>query len=88
MIDNVEQLWSWVDNCTSLRGKRTIHSVVVMLTMWVVWKYRNAKVFGDNSYRRDMLFDSTVALSFNWYSSLNCKSLKTWNGWMMNTLVN
>lgn len=36
--------------------KRTTLDTVVMTTTWMIWSYRNAKVFGSNKFREDSIF--------------------------------
>ncbi|KAL4579070.1 hypothetical protein LXL04_015205 [Taraxacum kok-saghyz] len=81
------EMVEWVDLQPMVQNRRAIIDVVFGTLIWVLWTYRNAKVFGDTSFRKDQLFDSIVKFAFNWASSRNHKISKNWNLWMQHPLM-
>ncbi|KAL4569231.1 hypothetical protein LXL04_024866 [Taraxacum kok-saghyz] len=81
------EMVEWVDLQPTVQNRRTIIDVVFGTLIWVLWTYRNAKVFGDTRFRKDQLFDSIVNFSFNWVSSRNHRVTKNWNLWKQHPLM-
>ena len=84
----VDEIWNWVDMQNGSHNRKAVLEVLVGTLLWVIWTYRNATVFGDGSYRKDMLFDNFTLFSFNWYTSRlrNCR--RNWNDWLLCPLMN
>ena len=55
-VVDVWMLWDWIDGQFVRRCRRLIIDVVSRTTMWVLWRFRNARVFGDNKLAKDMFF--------------------------------
>ncbi|GJZ50574.1 RNA-directed DNA polymerase, eukaryota [Tanacetum coccineum] len=62
----------WLTNLRVSKGFKNVFEGVCYTTWWVIWKFRNQVLFGNNFPRLDLLFDEIVRLSFNWVSS-RCK---------------
>ncbi|GKC81848.1 RNA-directed DNA polymerase, eukaryota, reverse transcriptase zinc-binding domain protein [Tanacetum coccineum] len=73
----------WLTNLRVSKGFKNVFEGVCYTTWWVIWKFRNQVLFGNNFPRLDLLFDEIVRLSFNWVSS-RCKPSLDWNSWMKN----
>ena len=85
---DVEEMWSWIEIQHRSRVNKVILEVLFGSLIWVIWTYRNAVVFGDGSYRKDMLFDNFIRFSFNWYMSRNHKVARNWTAWVSYPLMN
>ncbi|GJS72292.1 RNA-directed DNA polymerase, eukaryota [Tanacetum coccineum] len=73
----------WLTNLRVSKGFKNVFEGVCYTTWWVIWKFLNQVLFGNNFPRLDLLFDEIVRLSFNWVSS-RCKPSLDWNSWMKN----
>ena len=72
-----EMLWDWIDGQPVRRIQRRVIDVVCRTSMWVLWRFRNAKVFDDQSLSQSMLFDLVVFWSFHLLSVGLVVGLKT-----------
>ncbi|KAL4585553.1 hypothetical protein LXL04_010176 [Taraxacum kok-saghyz] len=85
---SLEEAWEWIDVQPGNNSRKVVLEVLLGSILWIIWTYRNATLFGDGSYRRDMLFDNLTKFSFNWYTSRNRKASKNWTQWLFNPLMN
>ncbi|KAL4591545.1 hypothetical protein LXL04_004514 [Taraxacum kok-saghyz] len=88
VFDSFGEMTQWVDAQSNTNDRRAKVDVVCCTAMWVLWKFRNGMVFGDPKSKRDMLFDSIVSFSFNWFCNRNSKHSRNWNAWMICPLRN
>ena len=85
---SVEEQLQWVDGLTTVRSKRSILDSVCSTLLWVLWTFRNDIVFGNKKMKKEILFDSVVSFSFNWYRARNCKASISWTEWLKNPVIN
>ncbi|KAL4568398.1 hypothetical protein LXL04_024009 [Taraxacum kok-saghyz] len=88
IFSTLEEVWDWIDVHQGFSNHKVVLEVLIGSLLWIIWTYRNATIFGDGSYRRDMLFDNLTKFSFNWYTSRNRKANRNWNQWLMNPTMN
>nr|KAJ0220562.1 hypothetical protein LSAT_V11C200090910 [Lactuca sativa] len=59
-----------------------IHEAIMLVFMWVIWRYRNVKAHGPNAKSHTMLASEVQALSHLWINARKrrCQNL-CWNEW-------
>ncbi|GJR38028.1 RNA-directed DNA polymerase, eukaryota, reverse transcriptase zinc-binding domain protein [Tanacetum coccineum] len=71
----------WFNNiCLSKRLKDVLEGVCYVI-WWVIWRFRNQILFGNNNPRLDFLFDEIVRLSYTWCSN-RCNFKFDWCSWL------
>nr|KAJ0208844.1 hypothetical protein LSAT_V11C400207080 [Lactuca sativa] len=87
-FNSIEDVFEWIDSEVVANARRLIIDTTCATLIWVLWTYRNALVFGIVKYKKELMFDSIVSFSFNWFCSMNRKVKKTITGWLQNPLMN
>ena len=83
---NIEDFWSWIA-VAHLNGKqRIIIEVIILSTLWSIWRYRNSVIFQDSKFRKCHIIDNIVVNSFDWLSSRFKKSRLDWTSWLQNPM--
>ena len=83
---NIEDFWLWIAD-SQLNGKqRIIIEVIVLSTLWSIWRYRNSVIFQDSRFRKCHIIDSIVVNSFDWLFSRFKKSRLDWALWLQNPM--
>ena len=83
----IDDIMDWVDSVQLSHNRRKILEAVMLTTMWVIWKFRNNKVFGDLKMKRSTIFDFIVANAFEWCSSRSKVCSKNWTLWLQNPML-
>ncbi|GKD39945.1 RNA-directed DNA polymerase, eukaryota [Tanacetum coccineum] len=64
------------------RKDKIIMEVIILSTVWVIWRFRNNVIFNNSKFRRSNIFDNIVVSSFDFLSSRYKKSSIDWNIWL------
>ncbi|KAL4565322.1 hypothetical protein LXL04_029411 [Taraxacum kok-saghyz] len=83
VFDSFEEVRQWVEGQSAVNFRQLKMEAVCFIVMWVLWMFRTGIVFGDPKAKRDVLFDSVVSFSFNWFCNRNKKYDRDWNAWMV-----
>nr|KAJ0224470.1 hypothetical protein LSAT_V11C100040180 [Lactuca sativa] len=76
-FSSIEEQPQWVDGLTTVRSKRSN-----------VDSFHNDTVFGNKKMKKQILYDSIVSFSFNWYCARKCKASIIWTEWLKNPIMN
>ncbi|KAL4591708.1 hypothetical protein LXL04_004679 [Taraxacum kok-saghyz] len=80
-VQNVEQLLHLNHvSCQSPKQKKAIH-VVMMVTLWVIWKARNDRIFNNRWSTPGSLLDEIMVQSFLWIKNRGKELQLNWNSW-------
>lgn len=63
-FQHLNDMLNWIDNQRPLCFRREIIDMTSATLIWVLCMYQNIVVFGGNTYKKDLLFDSVVSFSF------------------------
>ncbi|KAL4577094.1 hypothetical protein LXL04_013197 [Taraxacum kok-saghyz] len=78
---NVEQLLHLSHvSCQSPKQKKVIHAVM-MVTLWVIWKARNDRIFNNRWSTPGSLLDEIKAQSFLWIKNRGKELRLNWTSW-------
>ena len=76
-IVSYDEWQSWLKSIQMTNGLKEILEGVCYVMWWILWRFRNQRVFGIHQPRRDLIFEDIVHLSYTWCSS-RCKSNFNW----------
>ncbi|KAL4558844.1 hypothetical protein LXL04_037047 [Taraxacum kok-saghyz] len=62
---DIADVWNWMDMQAGTTNRKTVMEVLIGTLLWVIWTFRNAVVFGDGSYRKNMIFDNFQLFAVN-----------------------
>lgn len=84
--DSIQEWYdSLVDSSRSSEMKIKFE-VIIIASIWILWRFRNSMVFNNNPIRRSDIFDLIVLTSFNWLKARASKMHMSWNDWVSNHL--
>ncbi|GJX21375.1 pentatricopeptide repeat-containing protein [Tanacetum coccineum] len=66
---------------------KPIFDVVVLITNWSIWRYRNRRIFDLKPQRKDTLEAEIKSLSFSWITYRNVKFNLDWNVWICDLIL-
>nr|KAJ0216551.1 hypothetical protein LSAT_V11C300119760 [Lactuca sativa] len=84
---SVSEMFDWIDSLVIVRRHRSILELICMASLWVIWSYRNGVIFSLNKFKKHLLYDTIVDLSFRWFSLRKSKACVSWIDWMCNPLM-
>ncbi|PWA77453.1 Di-trans-poly-cis-decaprenylcistransferase-like protein [Artemisia annua] len=70
MFSNIEGIFSWVDSLTIRCNRRKVVDAIINTVLWVIWRYRNNKIFGDEARKT-----SNVIELLDWLSAIGVKKV-------------
>ncbi|XP_071708202.1 uncharacterized protein [Rutidosis leptorrhynchoides] len=57
---------AWLNNWNFTARVKDHMFIIMAAYMWIMWRYRNNVIFGENKMKKADLFDSICNFSFNW----------------------
>ncbi|XP_071709026.1 uncharacterized protein [Rutidosis leptorrhynchoides] len=84
--NSLDGIWNWVDGVPINGKQRMIIRVIILATLWNIWRLRNSIIFKDSKFRKCHVVDSIIVDSFNWLYARYKKSSINWTGWLQNPL--
>nr|KAJ0207903.1 hypothetical protein LSAT_V11C500236740 [Lactuca sativa] len=69
---SIKEWLSWVDDQRGRRRHRL--EVIVITTLWMLWRFRNSVTFDGDKIKKSSLFDNVVLLSFSWLKNRDSNS--------------
>lgn len=65
LSSNILELLHWADSIRVNVEKRKVSEVIVLTTIWFIWRYRNNVIFNSLPMFRSALFENVVTIFFN-----------------------
>lgn len=85
---NIVEFMSWVDTVPFSRNKRKALDVIILLAIWMLWRYRNNAVFPSSNFPTNVVMEKIILNLFEWFTSRNKNILIQWYLWLQNSLLN
>ncbi|GJS31327.1 RNA-directed DNA polymerase, eukaryota [Tanacetum coccineum] len=80
-FDCYEEWSTWIDSVRlSTKVKKTVEAVFY-ISWWLLWRYRNSKIFKEKIPKKSSFFDELQSRSFLWYRFRGKKKFG-WNDWL------
>ncbi|KAL4555229.1 hypothetical protein LXL04_037840 [Taraxacum kok-saghyz] len=76
-VASVASLLEWSDSLRFKSSQKKVFDAVIVTTLWVLWKFRNNTLFGNNSPKKSNIFDEIVDRAYFWISN-RCKKKIGW----------
>ncbi|GJT65994.1 hypothetical protein Tco_1017474 [Tanacetum coccineum] len=64
VFSNIEDIFTWIDSLTIRLNRRKVLDAILVTVLWVIWRYRNNKIFGLVKMNRSNIFDDVVSIVF------------------------
>nr|XP_043638246.1 uncharacterized protein LOC122609253 [Erigeron canadensis] len=74
-----------LEHIKTLKAQKKVKDIITTVTYaawWYIWRYRNEAVFQPTKKRYNVLVDSIIMSSFQWYSSRYKKGHIRWDDWL------
>lgn len=84
IVHSVGELFEWLDNLVLSSSCKKAFTVVIITTIWSIWRFRNDWIFGDKKPKKAFLFDFVVSQAFLWMSNRSRKLNANWVGYLQN----
>ncbi|GJY10605.1 RNA-directed DNA polymerase, eukaryota [Tanacetum coccineum] len=85
-IDSYTDWRNWIVNVRMSSKNKDMFEGVFYVMWWILWIFRNNKIFGDKIPSKAMLFDDVICKSFHWCRARS-KMLFSWNDWLKNPFL-
>nr|GEZ30128.1 reverse transcriptase domain, reverse transcriptase zinc-binding domain protein [Tanacetum cinerariifolium] len=69
--NNQNDAFNWLDDVRLNSASKVILHFIFGVVVWMLWRFRNNKIFEDNKMLQKDLLDQIVDVSFLWFSSRN-----------------
>lgn len=79
-------LVTWMNSLQVSRIKKYVTNVIIRISCFAMWKYRNNVVFSESMRKTNFIFDFIVDMSFMWFSNKHRKNFILWVYWLQNPL--
>ncbi|GJR22094.1 RNA-directed DNA polymerase, eukaryota, reverse transcriptase zinc-binding domain protein [Tanacetum coccineum] len=80
-IDSYDSWKIWVGNIRLTSKTKMMFEGVYHVSWWLLWWYRNQKIFEAKTPNKALLFDDVISKSFYWCRSRS-KASFSWNDWL------
>jgi hypothetical protein len=80
-------LFDSVGSATLNLKKKCLVEGIIMAAWWVIWRFRNAKVFNRSAPNKSFLFDDVQLFAFDWFVHRRSKYRMSWLDWLFNPLM-
>jgi len=80
---SIAALLKWPDEIKCSKDVKVRFDGVVLVTFWMILKFRNAWIFGKVQPRKNELFDDNRQFSYFWILYRSRKKI-VWDGWLSN----
>ncbi|GJX03209.1 RNA-directed DNA polymerase, eukaryota [Tanacetum coccineum] len=80
-IDSYDSWKIWVGNIRLTSKTKMMFEGVYHVSWWLLWWYRNQKIFEAKTPNKALLFDDVISKSFYWCRSRS-KASFSWNNWL------
>ncbi|GKC67108.1 RNA-directed DNA polymerase, eukaryota [Tanacetum coccineum] len=79
-IDSYGNWRSWIDNIKMPKSNKSMLEGVFYVTWWLLWNFRNKKIFEGHNNKKATFFDEVICNSFYWcrYRSKKSFSRDEW----------
>ncbi|PWA91827.1 RNA-directed DNA polymerase, eukaryota [Artemisia annua] len=84
--DSIQEWYDGVVDSSRSSESKIKFEVIVIASIWILWRFWNSVVFNNNPIRRSNIFDLIVLTSFNWLKVRASKMHMSWNDWVSNPL--
>ncbi|KAL4577899.1 hypothetical protein LXL04_014014 [Taraxacum kok-saghyz] len=78
LFDSPGGMIAWVDSHPLVRFIRVKLDSICTVVLWVLWTYRNAKLFNPERAKKHLLFYNIREFSFNWFVVRNSTVRISW----------
>ena len=78
---------TWADSVSLPTKVKPIFDAVVLITNWVIWRFRNSRIFDLKPPRKDTLEAEIKTLSFSWITYRNRNFNLDWNVWIYDPIL-
>ncbi|PWA84480.1 hypothetical protein CTI12_AA159180 [Artemisia annua] len=82
--NSIGDLLLWIDNSNLVGKKKKVIEAVCLISCCSIWRFRNDKIFKNESTWKDGIVDSIKKLSFLWICNRSKKLVSSWTNWLMN----
>ncbi|GJZ65074.1 RNA-directed DNA polymerase, eukaryota [Tanacetum coccineum] len=82
-IDSYGNWRTWIDNIRLPNMNKNMLEGVFFVMWWLLWNFRNKKMFEDNIPSKATFLDEVICKSFYW-CRYRSKALFSWNDWFKN----
>ncbi|GJX75099.1 RNA-directed DNA polymerase, eukaryota, reverse transcriptase zinc-binding domain protein [Tanacetum coccineum] len=83
-IDSYGNWRTWIDNIRLPAKNKNMLEGVFFVMWWLLWNFRNKKMFEDKAPSKATILDEVICKSFYW-CCYRSRSLFSWNDWFKNT---
>ncbi|XP_071739414.1 uncharacterized protein [Rutidosis leptorrhynchoides] len=77
-FNNWDEWVNWLDAWRASKEVKDKLYVIIVVTLWHIWRFRNSTNFEPNSFMKSTLFDSIRIVSFRWITSRS-SGIINWN---------
>nr|GEW30943.1 hypothetical protein [Tanacetum cinerariifolium] len=82
-IDSYDNWRNWIDNIkVSCKNKLMLEGIFLVM-WWLLWNFRNKKIFEDKAPNKVMFFDDVICKSYYW-CRYRSKKVFSWDDWFKN----
>ena len=85
--DSLRSILEWPTKLAVRAGQRKAFDAVIITTVWVLWNFRNASIFGSCPPKKAEILDDVVDRSYFWISNRCKKHSIRWGLWLQNPLI-
>ncbi|GJV14676.1 RNA-directed DNA polymerase, eukaryota, reverse transcriptase zinc-binding domain protein [Tanacetum coccineum] len=82
-IDSYGNWRTWIDNIRLPAKNKNMLEGVFFVMWWLLWNFRNKKMFEDKAPSKATILDEVICKSFYW-CRYRSRSLFSWNDWFKN----
>ncbi|GJW27992.1 RNA-directed DNA polymerase, eukaryota [Tanacetum coccineum] len=79
-FDSYGEWRSWIDNVKMPKKNKNMFEGIFFVMWWLLWNFRNKKMFEDKSYSKASFFDEVICKSYYW-CRYRSKTLFSWDDW-------
>nr|GEV57212.1 RNA-directed DNA polymerase, eukaryota [Tanacetum cinerariifolium] len=82
-IDSYDNWRNWIDNIKLLYKNKLMLEGIFFVMWWLLWNFRNKKIFEDKAPNKVMFFNDVICKSYYW-CQYRSKKVFSWDDWFKN----
>ncbi|GJW76662.1 DUF4219 domain-containing protein [Tanacetum coccineum] len=82
-IDSYDNWRNWIDNIRLPCKSKLMLEGIFFVMWWLLWNFRNKKIFEDKAPDKAMFFDDVICKSYYW-CRYRSKKVFSWDDWFKN----
>ncbi|GKB82705.1 RNA-directed DNA polymerase, eukaryota, reverse transcriptase zinc-binding domain protein [Tanacetum coccineum] len=82
-IDSYDDWRNWIDNIRLPCKNKLMLEGIFFVMWWLLWNFRNKKIFEDKAPDKAMFFDDVICKSYYW-CRYRSKKVFSWDDWFKN----